>query len=269
MNGNAEDHVIIVTGGGGGLGGAMSRGLLAAGRRVAAVDIEAGRPGLDALVADARAQGAADRLFTTTADVRDPAACTRVVQAVAERFGEVHGLINNAALGPYYTPAGARPRFYEVPAERWQRTIDTNVNGAFLMASAVAPRLVAGTWGRIVNVTTSLGTMTMGGMAPYGPAKGALEASAAVWAADLADTGVTVNVLVPGGAADTQMVPDFAAPDRSQLISPQVMVAPIVWLTSRASDGVTARRFLGNKWDPQASADANVRTAGAPVAWPG
>lgn len=55
-------------------------------------------------------------------------------------------------------------------------------------------------------------------------------------------TGVTVNVLVPGGAADTPMVPQFAAPDRSKLISPEVMVAPMVWLMSRASDGVTARR---------------------------
>lgn len=257
MHADHEGHVIIVTGAAGGLGGAMTRGLLAAGRRIVAVDHVA-VPSL----------GAPDHVLALTADIRDPAACAHVVASTIARFGTVNGLVNNAAIGPYYTPAGAPPRFYEVPADRWQRTIDTNVNGSFLMASAVARLMVDAGWGRIVNVTTSLATMTMGGMAPYGPAKGALEAASAVWAHDLAETGVTVNVLVPGGAADTPMVPQFAAPDRSQLISPQVMVAPIVWLTSHAADGVTGRRFVGNRWNPQASAAENVRNAGAPVAWP-
>jgi 3-oxoacyl-[acyl-carrier protein] reductase len=255
-----EDHVIIVTGGGGGLGGTMTRGLLAAGRRIAAIDIAAA--GLEAIPKT-------EQLFTLTADIRDPAECARVVTAVEKHFGAVHGLINNAALGPWYTPEGKSPKFYELPSERWQRTIDTNVNGTFLMTHAVAPRLVAGGWGRIVNVTTSLGTMTMGGMAPYGPSKAAIEAVTAVMATDLQGTGVTANVLVPGGAADTPMVPQFAAPDRSKLISPQVMVAPIVWLTSRAADGITARRFIGIHWKPDAPVEENLRVAGAPVAWPG
>ena len=266
---DTEAHVIVITGAAGGLGSTMTRGLLAAGRRIAAMDLDAAAAGLARLSEDAAAAGAGERLFTMTADVRDPAACERVVNETIARFGTVNGLINNAAMGPYYTPAGERPRFYEVPAERWQQTIDTNANGGFLMAAAVAPHLVTAGWGRIVNVTTSLSTMTAGGMAPYGPSKGALEAAAAVWAADLAGTGVTVNVLVPGGASDTPQVPNFFAPDRSQLLSPEVMVAPIVWLTSRASDGVTARRFLGVHWNPAASIDDNLRTAGAPVAWPG
>jgi NAD(P)-dependent dehydrogenase (short-subunit alcohol dehydrogenase family) len=256
---DGEGHVIIVTGGAGGLGSTMTRGLLAAGRRVAAIDVA--EAGLDALPKS-------DRLFTLVADIRDPGACARVVAAVEKHFGAVHGLINNAAIGPWYTPEGKSPKFWEVPSERWQRTIDTNVNGTFLMAQAAAPRLVAGGWGRIVNVTTSLGTMTMAGMAPYGPSKGAIEAVTGVMAADLQGTGVTANVLVPGGAADTPMVPNFAAPDRSKLISPQVMVAPIVWLTSRAADGVTARRFIGMHWNPGAPIDDNLRAAGAPVAWP-
>jgi NAD(P)-dependent dehydrogenase (short-subunit alcohol dehydrogenase family) len=260
MTADSEAHVIIVTGAGGGLGSTMTRGLLAAGRRVAAVDLVAS--GLAALPAG-------ERLLTLTGDIRDAAACARIVADVEKHFGAVHGLINNAAIGPWYTPEGKSPRFYELPAARWQQTIDTNVNGTFLMTHAVAPRLIAGGWGRIVNVTTSLATMTMGGMAPYGPSKAAIEGVTGVMAADLAGTGVSANVLVPGGAADTQMVPQFAAPDRTKLISPQVMVAPIVWLTSRSSDGVTARRFIGIHWDPTAAVADNLRTAGAPVAWPG
>jgi 3-oxoacyl-[acyl-carrier protein] reductase len=262
-----EDHVIVVTGAGGGLGGAMVRGLLAAGRRIVAVDLAAAASGLDALSAAAAELGIQKRLVTINADIRDPAACVGVLSATCDAFGAVGGLVNNAAVGPYYMPDGSRPRFFEVPIERLRRTIETNVTGSFLMARVVGPALLKRGWGRIVNVTTSLGTMTMAGMAPYGPAKGGLEAASALWAHDLENTGVTVNVLVPGGTADTAMVPPFAKPDRSALVPPQVMVDPIVWLTSRASDGVTARRFTAALWNGRATAEENARIAGAPVAW--
>ena len=76
------------------------------------------------------------------------------------------------------------------------------------MAKALVPRLIAQGWGRIVNITTSHGTMvTRAGRPPYGPTKAALEAATVIWAKDLAGTGVTVNALLPGGAADTRMIP--------------------------------------------------------------
>ena len=67
--------------------------------------------------------------------------------------------------------------------------------------------MIAAKWGRIVNVTTSLGTMIRSGSPSYGPSKAALEAMSAVMAKDLDGTGVTVNVLVPGGVTNTGMVP--------------------------------------------------------------
>jgi hypothetical protein len=57
-------------------------------------------------------------------------------------------------------------------------------------------------------------------------------------------SGVTANVLVPGGAADTRLVPRAMAPDRSQPIPPEVMVAPLVWLCSNGSDGINGQRFI-------------------------
>ena len=258
-----DDAVVIVTGAGGGLGGAMARGLLAAGRRVVAVDHEPGKAGLDALTRDASASGAVERLFVAFADVRTPGDAEAAVTRAVERFGAVHGLVNNAGLGPYRGGSS----FLEVPVAYWQRLIDTNVNGPYLMTRAVAPHLIAGRWGRIVNVTTSLSTMVMKNMAPYGPAKAALEAASAIWAKEFADAGVTVNVLVPGGAADTAMVPVETSPDRSALISPQVMVAPLVWLTSDDAGGTTGRRIIAKGWDRNAQIDANLAATSAPVAW--
>ena len=250
-----DTNVIIITGAGGGLGGAMARGLQAAGRRIAAGDIDAGATGLAALTSDAATSGSADRLFTTIADVRSPEAAEAVVARTRERFGAVHGLINNAGLGQYRRPSGApanRPGFLAVPPAYWQTLIDTNVNGPFMMTRAIVPHLLAAGWGRVVNVTTSLSTMVMGGMAPYGAAKAALEAATAIWAKDLTGTGVTVNVLVPGGAADTPMVSHDDFPDRRTLIAPHVMIALAIWLTSSASDETTGRRIIAKHGNPAA-----------------
>src|SRR5258705_7706849 len=105
-------------------------------------------------------------------------------------------------------------------------------------------------WGRIVNVTTSLGTMIRDGSPTYGPSKAALEAFSAIMAKDLAGTGVTVNVLVPGGVTDTGMVPLEAGYDRAEMIQPAVMAPPLNWLVSDAAGGLARRAFLPGHLGP-------------------
>src|ERR1700747_3805634 len=105
-------------------------------------------------------------------------------------------------------------------------------------------------WGRIINVTTSLGTMLNAGSPTYGPSKAALEALSAIMAKDLDGTGVTVNVLVPGGVTNTPMISDEAGFDRTKLIHPKVMVPPLLWLVSDAAEKGQARRSPGVTRDP-------------------
>ena len=77
--------------------------------------------------------------------------------------------------------------------------------------------------------------MTRRGFVPYGPSGAAVEALSRVMAADLADTPVTVNLLLPGGATATGMVPEDTPPEvRERLLDPAVMGPPIVWLASDA-----------------------------------
>jgi NAD(P)-dependent dehydrogenase (short-subunit alcohol dehydrogenase family) len=136
-----------------------------------------------------------------------------------------------------------------------------------LLAQAVVPEMRERKWGRIVNITTSLGTMIRSGSPTYGPSKAALEAFSAIMAKDLEGTGITVNVLVPGGVTNTPMVPQEAGFERSEMIQPEVMAPPLVWLVSNAAQAVTGQRFLAVHWDPNSPPAQAAEKAGAPVAW--
>jgi 3-oxoacyl-[acyl-carrier protein] reductase len=162
---------------------------------------------------------------------------------------------------------GKRKPFYEVDTNAWRNAIEVNVNGPFLMAKAIAPQLVKQGWGRIVNIETSSYTMMMDGFSPYGPSKAALESSTVIWAKDLAGTGVTVNALAPGGPANTRMIPKSEVDDRSTLIQPEVMMAPIVWLMSARSDGVSGRRIVAKEWDVDRLQREDPEKIGTPAGW--
>lgn len=262
------DAVVIVTGAARGLGRAMALGLAAAGSRVAAMDLAASQPEMLEVVETASARGLGDRVLPLYGDVTRYDDCAAVVEAAVKRFGAVQGLVNNAAFGPQDTSFGsATKKFFEVDIDTWRAAFEVNVHGAFNMAKAVTPRLVAEGWGRMVNITTSLPTMLKENFCPYGPTKAALEAATTIWAKDLATTGVTVNALLPGGPADTRMIPAEVVSDRATLVQPQAMVPPIVWLISKSSDGVTGQRLIAQEWDIRLAADEAARKAASPAGW--
>lgn len=261
--------VAIVTGAGAGMGYAMACTLLGLGHALAALDIT--DRGLERLKAHAASKGVADRLWTGIGDVGEREFCRRVVADVVEHFGALHILVNNAGQGmktvrdDYLT----NPiKFWEVDPDRWQRVMNTNLRGPFLMAHYAAPHMLKAGWGRIVNNTTSLDTMLRPSYTPYGPSKAGLEASTANWAKDVAGTGVTANVLVPGGATDTEYFSTSAPLDRTTLISPDAMGPPLAYLVSDAAGGVNGRRFIARLWDTSLAPEEAAARAGAPVGWP-
>ncbi len=260
--------VALVTGTGSGLGRAMALGLAAAGAQVGGVDIS--NDGLEATVRDAEAQGGG-RVLPIVTDVTSIKDCENAVKTAITELGGLHMVVNCAGLGMAAVQddfTHRRLNYWKTDPDRWQRLIDVNIRGPFLLARAATPHLLKQGWGRIVNVTTSFNTMMRGGNMPYGQSKAAVEASSVAWADDLKDTGVTCNVLIPGGAADTAMIPDDAPYDRSKLNPPSVMVAPICWLLSDASDGVNGQRFLGRLWDPDAPVADAIAASCSPAGWP-
>jgi NAD(P)-dependent dehydrogenase (short-subunit alcohol dehydrogenase family) len=130
------------------------------------------------------------------------------------------------------------------------------------------PHMLKAGRGRIVTVTTSLGTMVREGYLLYGASKAATEAAMAVLAADLAGTGVTCNVLVPGGVTNTPLVGPNAG-DRDRMLQPPIMVPPLLWLVSDAAAQVSAKRFIAADWDVSLPPAQAAERAGAPIAWLG
>jgi len=265
-----REKVVVITGGAGGFGRALTRHFVEDGARVASLDVAAG--GVDSLAAEMRGLGnAAGAFLPLVADVADPAACRQAIEATLRRFGRIDALINNAGLGMSRIRRDhmKRPvRTAEVDAETWQAFLAVNAGGAFNMVKAVLPHFEAAGHGRIINVTTSFFTMQRGGYLPYAASKAALEAASASWAEEFAGSGVTVNVVVPGGPADTPMVTEEAGFDRSALIPPDAMFWPMRWLVSDAGAGTSGCRFIAANWDPATPVEEAIAASGSPIAWP-
>ena len=110
--------------------------------------------------------------------------------------------------------------------------------------------------------------MVRGGYLLYGSSKAAAESAMAVLAAEVEGTGVTSNVLVPGGVTNTPLVGNDAG-DRAKMLQPDIMVPPLLWLVSPAADGVNARRFVAADWDTSLPPAKAAEKAGVPIAWLG
>jgi NAD(P)-dependent dehydrogenase (short-subunit alcohol dehydrogenase family) len=265
-----QGKVAVVTGAASptGLGRAITLALIRAGARVAMVDVN--RNWLDERVDEVRTIGGSQCALALCADVSDPDAADQAIQKTIDGLGGLHILINNAGL--HHSGAigskGLDTDFWKISPEIWNRVIAVNLCGPFFLARAAVGHLLAQKWGRIIGVTTSMDTMYRKGGSPYGPSKAGHEAFIATIAQDLENTGVTANVLVPGGAANTNMIPASAPFDRAKLIQPEVMQAPVVWLASSASDGLNARRIIAARWDERLPIQERIAKATAPAAWP-
>ena len=194
----------------------------------------------------------------------------RIVDAAVSQFGALDVLVNNAGIGMGSIRSdnwNNLLRFWEVEPDQWQRLFAVNSTATFLLSRLAVPHMLEQGWGRIVNITTSLGSMIRRGYAPYGASKAAAEALSSVMAYDLEGTGVTANVLVPGAVTNTPMVPDASGFDRTQLLQPEAMVPPLLFLLSDQANAVNGQRFLAVHWDRSLPIAEAIAKAGAPVAW--
>lgn len=263
--GSLTGKTAIVTGAGRGLGKAMALGLVRAGANVVLVE-------LDRDVLDQAASEIGDGCIAAQGDVSNPADAKRIVEETLSAFRDVHILVNNAGLGPERfrdTDRSNAKMIWEIDLADWLLYLNVNTTGHFVMTQAVMPHLLAQDWGRIVNVTTSLDTMTNFTNGAYGPSKAGAEALATMIAGGVDGTGVTCNVLIPGGPADTRMISATGVyENRDKLIQPDVMVPPLLHLVSDDGGSINNRRFRAALWDTAAEPAVNLHNCGDPIAWP-
>ena len=188
----------LVTGASSGLGAHFARVLAAHGAKVA---MAARRVDRMTALADAIAE-AGGRALPIGCDVTDVKSIEDAVSAAETELGPVTLLVNNSGIA-------IPKKVLEHTEEDWDRVVDTNLKGAWLMIQAVARRLVAlGRPGRIVNIASIIGLRTMGQVPSYAASKAGLIHLTRDLAMELARHGITVNALAPGYIA-TEMNSDF------------------------------------------------------------
>ncbi len=194
MPAGLEGRKVLVTGASSGLGAHMAAWLAAEGAQVAAAARR-----VEALEALAGAAGG--RMTAIAMDVSDPDSVTRGVDRAAAALGGLDGLVNNAGVA-------WSGRSLEMPADEWQRVIDTNLSGVFRVAQAVARAMAEGGGGAIVNIASILGIGTGLGLTAYATSKAAVAHLTRNLALEWARQNIRVNALAPG-YFPTEMNRDF------------------------------------------------------------
>jgi NAD(P)-dependent dehydrogenase (short-subunit alcohol dehydrogenase family) len=239
-----KDKIAIVTGGGRGIGKTIAEEFA---REKAKVIVTAA---LNKEEIERVAKLTGGKAILADISIRNDVA--RLVDNVISEYGRIDILVNNAARGMKFVNEKfiTQPKpFWEANPEMWQMVINTNVTGVFLMTQAVIPYMLNHQSGRIINISINYETMKRKGFSPYGPSKAALESMSIIWAQELEGTGITLNVLLPGGATDTGMIPDsFPEEQREKLIDPVVMGPPAVFLASKEAGKINGQRLIATEW---------------------
>ncbi|CAD6537877.1 SDR family NAD(P)-dependent oxidoreductase [Paraburkholderia sabiae] len=220
-----EGRVALVTGAGRGLGGAIAIDLARAGAHVAICDID--MPALEATRAAVEAAGV--QCLALRCDVTSSSEVARLFATIAERFGTLHILVNNAARVPH-TPLDTRRRnehyaYMTTPVPRqslgftstisddeWHRYWDVNVHGLFYCTREALQLMQPQRDGRIINIASIAGMSAMSAHSPhYCATKGAVIAFTKSVAAEVAGANIFVNAMAPGGVATPEFTEYFEA----------------------------------------------------------
>jgi len=181
-----QGRVALITGAAGGIASGVSEAFAAAGAKLILTDLS------DRVHARAQVlREAGAEVHSLTFNVNDADAARAGVEQAAAVWGRMDILVNNAAVI-------VRKPFLELDDSDWRKVIDTDLNAYFTLAQAAARIMVQQGSGRIINMGSIMGHVSRPNLVPYVSAKGAVHSFAQAVAADLAGTGVTVNVLAPG-----------------------------------------------------------------------
>jgi NAD(P)-dependent dehydrogenase (short-subunit alcohol dehydrogenase family) len=234
-----DGKVALVTGGSRGLGRAIADALSSAGALVA---ISARQLETAAQVAESITAAVGRKTLGISADVTRRADVEKMIEQVLSTFGRIDILVNNAGVN-------IRGPIEELLEEDWDVVVDTNLKGPWLCCRAVAPVMKSQKWGRVINVSSMLGEISLPGRTPYASSKGGLTLLTKTLALEWARDGINVNALCPGPFATEINTPLLSDPvARAQMESnvplarwgdPVELGPAAIFLASEASSFMT------------------------------
>lgn len=247
-----DGKIAIVTGAAQGIGAAYAKALAEEGAKVALVDVLDATATAEQIAADV--PGAEVAAFET--DISNEAACLKLVDDVAAKFGGLHILVNNAAVFGSLKP---QP-FDEIDVDLWDRVQAVNVRGMLLMCRAAVKVFRPQNYGKIVNVGSDTILKGVPFMLHYVTSKGGVFAFTRCLANELGEHNICVNTLAPGltmseavlswgpeGDHDKGLVINARAIKREQM--PEDLTGACVFLSSPDSDFMTGQYVAVNGGD--------------------
>ncbi len=201
--GNTAQKAALLTGAARGIGLATAKRFLADGWRVALLDID--RATLDRTYGALAAANGAEAVIALCCDVADAAGVAGAVGTVAQKFGRLDALVNNAGIAIF------KP-ILDVTFDDWSRVLAVNLTGPFLCTQAAAPLMRDSGGGAIVNITSISGLRASTLRTAYGTSKAGLAHLTQQQAIELASLGIRVNAVAPG-PVDTAMAKAVHTPE--------------------------------------------------------
>lgn len=225
----------LVTGAAGGMGEATAHRLAREGRRVALVDIDAA--GAHRVAAEIASGGG--QALAVVADISNRAAIDAALGEIRGALGPVTILVNNAAVENFCP-------FAEIDEANWDRVMDVNLKGVFLLTQAVLPDMIAAGWGRIVNISAYGAQLGATEMAHYTASKGGVIAMTRSLGVELGRHGITVNSVSPG-FIDTPMARRAIEGGKFSVTAEQIVAAYPIPRLGRPEEIAAACCFLASE----------------------
>lgn len=242
--GRLHEETVIVTGASRGLGASMAKRFVREGANV----VFTARSEEDLRAVASEVADAPGETLVVPADVTDEAAIEELVETTRDAFEEVTGLVNNAGIG-MLSLYDEKREILEVDLEDWEAILSVNLTGVFICVKHVVPALIDAGGGNVVNISSGLGRRASPGWGPYVASKWGLEGFSRTLADEVADDGVNVNCLDPGGRVETRFWDHLPEAERDQVLEPDVMNEAATRLLAQEPGGITRESLPADEWE--------------------
>ncbi len=238
---NLKDKVVIITGAAGGLGKAFALAFANEGAKVAVCD-------KNIKGATETAQELGNDAIAIEVDVANEVSTQAMAQVMADKFGKIDVLVNNAAI---YATIQRKP-FYEISEAEWDLVMNVNLKGVWMVSKAVFPFMKAANAGKIINISSATVMSGSPQWSHYVASKGGVIGFTRSMAKEVGDFNINVNAIAPGFTltdASLSLIENAQkyGVDRGAIKRPssaEDIVGTALYLASSASDFVTGQTIV-------------------------